>query len=450
MTRKCYFRHRLFLFLLPVLLMLGMLSCSKPSINFGTNFGSDNSTNVISVDTFGVKLSTVFLDSFPTSGTGNMLLGQYKDPYFGTITSRSFSEITFPNSLLILTNLSQYDSVELILQINKNFYGDTTQVQRYLVSQLTGLLNYPGTQNAFYNIDSIPYDPAILGSADVQINPTAGFTSQKMGDSIKIRLPDAMGHQLYNLLYYQSDTVLTTATFRGFFKGLTVYPDKAIAGAIFGFKDSLFIRLHYHEPGIVYQPKYVDFPYTNRYNQFNSITADRAGTPTEAITRRNPEVLSTATGNAAYLQPTTSLYVKLLFPTIDRLLQYPDYLSVMKAELTIKPVEGTYSPIYNLPPQLSLSVTTEANTIGSILASGTGNLSVDYLYGANTGYTYDITGYIQQQILKGAEDNGKNGLLLTVPSPAYNTSFNRLVVGDQFSPLKVNQISLKIFYASYY
>ena len=97
-----------------------------------------------------------------------------------------------------------------------------------------------------------------------------------------------------------------------------------------------------------------------------------------------------------------------------------------------------------------MSTTTEANTLGPTLNAGTGNLTVDYLYGANTSYTYDITSYIQQQILKGAQDNGKNGLLLTIPASLYNTSFNRVVVGDQLSPLKVNQISLKIFYASYY
>ena len=450
MTRKCNLRRRLSLYLLPVLLLLGMFSCTKPSINFGTNFSSDNNTNVIGIDTFSVKMSTVFLDSFPTSGSGTMLLGQYKDPYFGNIASRSFSEITYPGTLPTLTNLSVYDSMELIMEINKKFYGDTSKVQRYFVSQLTGLLNYPGIQTAFYNLNSIPYDPTVLSSVDVQINPTAGFTSQKTGDSVKFRLPDSLGQHFFNLLYNQSDTVKTAATFRGYFKGLTIYPDSTLPGAIFGFKDSIFVRLFYHEPGVVYQSKFVDFPYTNKNNQFNNISVDRTGTPAETISRQNPEIPSAASGNASYLQPATSIYIKLLFPTISNLLQYPDYLSVMKAELTVKPVDGTYSPIFSLPAQVNLSTTTEANTLGPTLNAGTGNLTVDYLYGANTSYTYDITSYIQQQILKGAQDNGKNGLLLTIPASLYNTSFNRVVVGDQLSPLKVNQISLKIFYASYY
>jgi hypothetical protein len=430
--------------------MLGMLSCSKPVINFGNNFSSDNSTNVVTVDTFGIRVSTVFLDSFPTSGTGTMLIGRYQDPFIGTVSSRSYSEIIYPNPLPTLTPLSVYDSIQLIFRLNKSFYGDTTKVQRYLVSQLTSVLNYPFIQTAFFNLDSIPADPTVLGSADVQINPTADYTSQKTGDSIKITLPNTQGEQLFGLLFNQSDTVKDAATFRGFFKGLTIYPDPTTPGGIFGFKDSLFVRLYYHEPGVITQLKFVDFPYVNKSNQFNRITFDRTGTPIQNLNEQNPELVSTVTGNASYLQPATCLYVKLLFPTIANLLQYQDYLAVLKAELTIKPVEGTYSPIYSLPPQLNLANTTQANTIGTTISAGTGNLVIDYLYGANTAYTYDITTYIQQTILAGVQSNANNGILLTVPSPAYNTTFNRVIVGDQFSPLKVNQISLNIYYASYY
>jgi len=170
----------------------------------------------------------------------------------------------------------------------------------------------------------------------------------------------------------------------------------------------------------------------------------------QGIGRQHPEILSTASGNASYLQPSTGIYVKLLFPNINSLLQYPDYLSVMRAELKIRPVEGTFSPVFDLPPQINLTTTTEANTLGPALNAGTGNLTIDYGFGANTAYTYDVTGYIQQQILQGPENLAKNGLLLTIPANVYNTSFNRVVVGDQQNALKTNQISLTIYYASYF
>ena len=106
--------------------------------------------------------------------------------------------------------------MQLIMRINKTFYGDTTKVQRFLVSQLTQVMNFPGTQRAFYSNNSIPYDPTVLGSTDVKINPTAGLTSQRIGDSIKITMPNSMGEQLFGLLYRQPDTI----TNRGYFPRL--------------------------------------------------------------------------------------------------------------------------------------------------------------------------------------------------------------------------------------
>jgi Domain of unknown function (DUF4270) len=430
--------------------MLAMSACTKPQISFQSVYNGDNATNVISIDTFAVKISTVFLDSFTTSGTSTQLLGRYIDPYFGTITSRSYSDIGTPFPLPTLTPTSIYDSLQLIMRINKSFYGDTTQVQRFLVSQLTQVMDYPGIQTSFFSNNSIPYDPSILGSTYVKINPTAGLTSQRIGDSIKITMPNTMGKQLFDLLFRQPDTVTNSSIFRGYFKGLTVYPDTTLPGAIYGFKDSLVLRIYYHEPGVTLQHKTTDFNLVSPSTQFNQITANRAGTLVAGINSTNQELPSSSTGNQTFLQPITSLYTKLLFPTISNLLGYQDYLAVMKAQLIIKPVAGTYSPIYSLPPVVNLALTNQINTIGSIIPSGNGSLTIDYLYGTNTSYTYDVTSYIQSAVLQGAPNNAKNGLILTTPATTFNTMFNRMVIGDANNVLRSNQISLKIYYASYY
>jgi hypothetical protein len=450
MARKCFFNNQTSVFFLPVLFMLAMSACTKPQISFQSVYNGDNATNVISIDTFAVKISTVFLDSFTTSGTSTQLLGRYIDPYFGTITSRSYSDIGTPFPLPTLTPTSIYDSLQLIMRINKSFYGDTTQVQRFLVSQLTQVMDYPGIQTSFFSNNSIPYDPSILGSTYVKINPTAGLTSQRIGDSVKITMPNTMGKQLFDLLFRQPDTVTNSSIFRGYFKGLSVYPDTTLPGAIYGFKDSLVLRIYYHEPGVTLQYKTTDFNLVSPSTQFNQITANRAGTLVAGINSTNQELPSSSTGNQTFLQPITSLYTKLLFPTISNLLGYQDYLAVMKAQLIIKPVAGTYSPIYSLPPVVNLALTNQINTIGSIIPSGNGSLTIDYLYGTNTSYTYDVTSYIQSAVLQGAPNNAKNGLILTTPATTFNTMFNRMVIGDANNVLRSNQISLKIYYASYY
>jgi Domain of unknown function (DUF4270) len=450
MASKCFYRQRSSVYILPVLIILAISACTKPNIAFNSVYSPGNATNIVTVDTFAVQVSTVFLDSFTTSGTITQLLGRYIDPFFGTITSQSYSDIGTPFPLPVITNYTVYDSIKLILRIDRTFYGDTTKVQRFNVSQLTQVMNFPNGQNAFYNNNSIPYDPVVLGSTDVRINPRGGVTSQRIGDTVKIAMPNSMGQQLFDLLYRQSDTITNAATFRGYFKGLTVYPDTSLPGAVYGFKDSMFLRIYYHEPGVVVTEHSTDFGVVNRNTQFNQIKADRIGTPTERITRYTPELQSTASANQAYLQPITSLYVKLLFPTISNLATYPDYLAVMKAELVIKPVQGTYSPTFDLPPLVNLSLTNQGNGIGAQLPSGSGSLNIDYLYGTNTNYSYDITPYIQSAIAQGNQVNAKSGLILTTPAATFNIMFNRAVIGNTYNSQPSNQISLKIYYASYY
>ena len=450
MGRNSYFRRRVYIYLIPVLFTPAIFSCTKPQIRFDNVNNGSNATNVVTVDTFAVQVSTVFLDSFPTSGTAAQLLGRYRDPFFGVITSRSYTDLGTPLPLPTITNISTYDSIHLILRIDRSFYGDTTKPQRLLVSQLTQVMNFPGIQTAFYNNNSIPYDPTILGSTIVNIKPRAGLTSQRKGDSLIISMPNSLGEELFGLLYRQSDTIRNEAIFRGFFKGLTVYPDTSMPGAIFGFKDTMTLRIFYHEPGVVVNQLTADFSTIYQFTQFNQITADRKGTPTELLSKANPELLSTASNNQSFFQPITSLYTKLVFPTISNLLGYRDYLSVLKAQLIIRPIQGTYSPTSNLPPLVYLSLTNQGNGIGQQIPVGNGNLTIDYLYGANTNYTYDLTGYIQNALHEGPQLNAKNGLLLTTPGQLFNTQFNRAVFGNAYNAQRSNQISLVIYYASYY
>ena len=199
MGRNCFFRHRSSLYLLPVFFTLVLFACSKVDIRYVSVYNGDNATNVVAVDTFAVQVSSVFLDSFQTSGAAAQLLGRYIDPFFGTITSQSYSDIGTPSPLPVINNYSIYDSIVLIERINRTFYGDTTKVQGFQVSQLTQTMDFPQNQRAFYNNNSIPYNPTVLGSAYVQINPTAGLTSQRRGDSVFITMPNSMGEELFGL-----------------------------------------------------------------------------------------------------------------------------------------------------------------------------------------------------------------------------------------------------------
>ena len=72
-------------------------SCKKADIKFGDEFLDNDITQIYKTDSFGVNLSTVYLDSFITSAKGTVLLGGYDDAKFGKITTQSYFDLTPPS-----------------------------------------------------------------------------------------------------------------------------------------------------------------------------------------------------------------------------------------------------------------------------------------------------------------------------------------------------------------
>lgn len=430
-----------FIFFLAVLFF--MSSCEKQDINFGSGFIDNTITNLVLVDTVTVDVATVYVDSFITSNTHAILAGKYIDEKFGTIASQSFVQLGIPVvTTYDIPNGSLFDSLEIILKLNKNFYGDTLAPYNITIHQLTQQIAYSSRQFGFYNINSWPYQNTILGSKQLVISPNTS-------DTLAIKLSASLGQDLFDKLQNKAVEVQTVDQFVNYFKGL------AIAGGsnnncILGFKDSLTMRLHYRKPGVFTQNAVIDFGINQTSFQFNNITADRTGTSISALGLANRLLPSSSTKNAGYSQYITGAVAKLSFPYLKDLYQLPNFLKIVKAELLIKPVENSFLGYYNLPPYLRLSATDQTNQLGTDLTSfiGTtatvqyGNLYIDNLYGANTAYTYDITAYLQAQ-LPNTEVN-KNGLLV-LPSTA-NIVFNRLLIANTANGN--NKTQVKIYYAS--
>jgi hypothetical protein len=457
MSRKIQIKKSRVIFFSLTLVILSVYSCDKPSINFGSSLITDNSTNIVVIDTMTTTLSTISLDSFPTAGTGTQLIGRYHDDAFGTIRSESFLQIAPPPNIPYITNLAGFDSISLILRLNKTFYGDTTTQMQFDVSQLDTPITLPAPyiQSTFYNNSSIPFNPIPWGSSTVTISPTALHTTQEFQDSLKIRLPDSVGLKLMDLMRFRSDTVTNTNSFLSYFKGFCIYPDANSSGVIYGFRDTAFVKFYYHEPGVITRYTYIIFPFSVKTHQFNNISFDRTGTQLAAI--NNPiyavpntvthELPASATADSSvYLQGATGLQVKIKFPYLSNLLQQRDYVGVLKAQLILQPKLGTYSPELALPPQVVLSQSNTTNTLGPAISSGQGNLVVDYIYGQNTYYSYDITSYIKSIIT--SPTLSQDALIFNMPSPASTTTMNRAVFQNKrYAPNNYN-VSLKLYYIS--
>lgn len=428
--------------------VLILAACEKAYIQFGDSFVNNNYTNIVMVDTIAPVISTVFRDSVVTSQTGTVLAGSYTDPIFGHISAASFFVMSPPASIPDLHSSAMFDSLTLRLTGDSSFYGDSTIVQRLQVQQLSERILFADNETSLYDRSDFSVSPSILGSIALNIRP-----SQK--DSVRIRLSDSKGLELWSLIKNKATEVNTANDFEYYFKGLKIAPKNSSAdAAIYGFYDTIVMRLYYHESNPDIVQKQIDFTLINQNKQFNQLRYNRTGSILNTSIPENKEIASANLNGAAYIQPLTGAIMKLSFPTIkNALLQRSDYLQLMSAELILKPVGNSYSQYLMLPPELTAYTTDVNNLPGSLIgllgstgssAAQYGNLVTDWLYGRDTYYSYDLTSYLQQQVL--LDGDNSNALLFFPPTPAYNTRLNRVAIGD--SKNAESKMQLKVYYIS--
>ena len=413
---------------------ISWFACKKVDIQFGDQFLDNGYTQIIKVDTFSAELSTIYVDSFVTSGKGVTMIGGYSDPVFGKITTQCYLDIappaydlTFPDSL----RYAIFDSLALVLKPDKSYTGDTSKPIQINVHQLAEpIVPYDNTVLSVYNTRSFSVLPTPLGTRTLLVRPGAG-------DSITIRLNDKLGKDLLTKLQDPNDAdIKTTDAFLQYFYGLRLSGGNNDQ-LIFGNTDSVVMRMYYKKPGLYLENKTIDFTLAYKYHHFNNISVDRSGTILKDLAA-NKMINSTATGNTAFSLYTAGAMAKIRFTSARDILKLPSFTKLLKATLVIRPVRGSYgSSSFVLPSSVRLSTTTQLNQIGNDLTyitsngaatSQTGNLVVDDLYGENTNYVYDVTPY-----LKGLLNDGtinQNGLLLLPPSPMMETQFGRLVIGN--------------------
>lgn len=429
---------------------LSITSCKKADVQFGSEWLPSGNTQIVRVDSFTPTLTTAFLDSFVTSNRGTLLLGSYNDPYFGRVSSESYFEVT-PPAYLDIFSQTNFDSIKIILKPNSLYYGDTTKPIHFTVNQIAEAIvskNFDNS-NQYYNNQTFAIG-GNLGSSTKMLAPTRR-------DNIEIMLNQSFGQGLMQILQDPNNTIMKTSKdFMNYFYGINISTSTS-DNTLAGFSDTVVMRLYYTKGANIPENKTVDFNLSNRIHQFNHITVDRSNisnTALKNISDANREIPSSATENMAYDQPISGLMTKIHFYSINDIQKLPYFVKILKAELILKPVLGSYNyDSYKIPPALRLSTSNPINQLlGDILAVGgnssssvqTGNLYIDYLNSATTQYSYDLTPYIKSLMNNTTGIN--NGLLLTPPYPAFQNEANRILVGDSHNPDAKAQ--LIIYYAA--
>jgi hypothetical protein len=417
--------------------------------------GSDlaiSHTRLITVDTVTPVFSTYVLDSFATSGNTFALVGQYADSYVGNTVASTYFQPGLPSlsedatTLLPLKN-AQFDSLMLIFNPSGYFFGDTTKPFSVNVYQLNGQPDYTYASR-LYNTSSVPVYPTPLASFSRVISPARK-------DSIHIPFQYSVGKAWFDMIQNKATQFQTEDNFLNFFNGISVQPASGNT-AIYGFNladSSVKLRMFYHLSTPYPQSKYFDFYLTRTSYQFNRIITDRTGTAIAPTSNKQQEFFASSAKPYSVMQNGTGVLLKIKFPSLRELLKINEVVKLMHAQLVLKPVQGTWDIYqYKLPSPLYLATTDATNAIGSQLPDSTGSglesrtPYIDYLYGNNTGYYFNVTSYINALISNSGTQ--EEGFFVMEVNPSTAKTISRGVFGSaqntQFqTKLIVNLLTLE-------
>ncbi|WP_169749183.1 DUF4270 family protein [Flavihumibacter petaseus] len=397
-------------------IVTAMAACSKTSQYIDTIAPSDN-PYLIQVDTFGGAFTTLRVDSFVTSSQPYAAAGYLKDAVTGSVFAAHYFRYTLP-VWEDIPNTAVFDSLELILKLTHSWSGDSTQPYRLRVDRLSQAIT--NDKNLFYNSSSLA-TAEMLGSFSEVIRPVAT-------DTLHIRLSQSWGNELYELLRERGATVISLDKFQDYFKGLKLSGDSSASNMVLQFKDSITMRLHYHERNVVNISRTIDFQKDYSPHRFNQIKQNFAGTAIDVMNKQL-EVRSNDTRNQFFLFEANRVRATLKFPDIKQLLQAASFVKVMGAELELRPALNSFTS-YPLPPKVVLYEQKEDGTLNGPLSTTAGvqygSLFIDNVYGKDTRYTYDITSYITSALT--ADDYSASKLVIA--GEGGDSTLHRLVAGD--------------------
>lgn len=421
-----------------------LTSCNSDSFMMGNNY-LDSEVRAVLIDTCTVRMTTVPIDSVATSGKNLLLMGSYSDTTQGKLKCTSYISFAAPSSQTfpVRDAALHFDSLELRFRLNGTFMGDTTKYHKFYIHRLSNVIEVPENEK-FYSNWSRPYDATPLTSFKFKPKP-------KGGEFIGVRLPDAMGADIFQKILDDDETIVDNVDgFLEYFKGFALTGEdgnNAILGAQLN-DSSMVLRIHYHYSTYQKFTGKIDIkPKADRC--FYGLKADRTGTIFEDL--KTEEMPSAKTGHCVLVQALTASYVKIEIPYLNKILELGDFGAIVDAHLYFYPVYGTYSDAVPLPKDLSMYISDENNVSVSAITtySGdelqTGNLTVDDNFNENTYYSYDITSFLKDQL--GAFGIYSRNLQLIVPNSSLPTTLTTLVAGDSDHPK--NRVKLKISYIIY-
>jgi len=387
-------------------------SCSSGSddLDMGANLLQLEST-VLLVDTFSVNISTVKLDSVPTSDVDEAMIGKYYNKHTGSLEMLHYFNINMASGISSISYSDEtdiFDSLTVRMNYSHYYVGDTIQPFEMSLYHLTKEIDYidnGSSSDYLYNITSFPYDLTPLGTITVKVPKPI------QNDTLEFRIDDTIGKEIINMVAENSSVIESNDNFMGYLKGFVLKTNSENSKAILGFtQDSIRLKLYTHRIGLVKKERKYEFFSGISYNQ---AIADRSGTSFNSLSEQKTEISSNLTDTLSYIQGSSGIVTRIDFPTMGE--SFFEYMSLFKAQLKLYIPEAIASGIdyEKLPSTLTLYSTSTNNTLNTS-SSITATLISNQEYNEGSYYVADITSWMSSELTYDTYNNS-DGLLLMFP-----------------------------------
>jgi hypothetical protein len=443
--------------LLVLVLGISMVFCDSKKFDIGEDL-IDTQSGITIIDTFQVRLSTIKLDSVPTSGTKQLLCGKHSTSVTGSTEIIPYFNFDLGDDLKRITQDDQFDSITLELGYTKYYVGDTTQIQQFSLYQLTDLLDYVKNKTSgdyIYNNSSFPHEDVPLG--------TVRFYPYVSEDSVEFRLDDTFGLDLINMVLNNSDDLESNARFNRYLRGFML-KSASDSKSIIGFKGDtsgvkINIYTHIIGPGESAKKNYIIPLASEVKTHYNQAVSDRSNTAFAGLSSQNEEITARNSGNRCFNEGSAGIISRIDFPSLNDVFLFDDRVMI-KAQLLFYP--STENDIRHLPQTLSFYESDKHNTIGSQLTTSSGTQqapvqaslkkrdSSKELYEDifNLYYAVDITEYLTAKFA-GNYYNTQNGLLITIPYSDLQTSADLVILNGENNDLTTYRPQLQLYFLKY-
>jgi len=447
-------------FFILILSVIYLSSCTKEGSISLNNTNDDIGAEI--TDSITVRTATYQLDPLPANGKGIMLVGEMTDEATGHLKASSYFRIG--NSAInnvTLPDDAVFDSISLALPYQGYYYGDTTLTQSVTLHRVTEEIKLIDESNAWeedeqpvfgsgstlFTNNTFRYDTHPLGTAYFKPKPTSKT------DTVFIKMDPTFGEELWAKVKTGSTQVTNSEEFLEYIKGFVLIPANETSVLTAFPTDSILMNIYYSYTRDTDGKKIQEslkMKVDDHTYQFNSLQIDRSQSIIRTLEADTEGELSgTATRQQVMLQGLSGLVTKIQFPYLHEFVNRNGII-INKAELTIETPTSSHS-YYTPPSSLNLMLADEYGVPKSLLTSSyesttqTAYLVQDVNGGVQNGrYTFNLTEYVSN--FRGAMDDKKSSLYLTIPVSDLLTKVDRLLIGKGDD---VPAIKLRILYTTY-